>query len=233
MEGRLQDRLYKSLALERLPNGHHSTVGRSDSLILFPYTLLNLFTYTVATVPPLYYNIKPSLFTNLSYAMSAPLQIEWTPENLDIPDAAKALIVKEPHSLVKKAFPQYEAVAALPPMPVAEFFRWMEEGLLEGINWELQYIQANATNFQDEYRIQFHYLQQATLYMMCTVTEMKVSLETAVKALQIPAERYKMDWEWTPPPKPAANLDDDFKEKIKKGEFEKKAEDSEDEEDRR
>ena len=76
--------------------------------------------------------------------MSELLQLEWTSQELDVPDPTKALIVREPHKLAAAALQTVNPIPAMAPMTVAEFWHWVQAGIADTINSHLEAIQARA-----------------------------------------------------------------------------------------
>ena len=139
--------------------------------------------------------------------MSGRLQIEWKPATLEIPEACKELIVRNPVKVAKQvlSIPQWVKVEEQEPMKVPEFWTWLQTSLQQVLNLQLEGVQARAAMLEDQQAIQFHYLQQATMFIMEATMDIRSTLEATLRKYVPPItgvdEPESMDWEPTMNPK--------------------------------
>lgn len=146
--------------------------------------------------------------------MSAPLAIEWVPQDIDVPEQAKALVVKDPNTVVRQFLGLGEEYYLPPqgPLTTAEFFKWLQAHIVNFLNGQLAAVQVESLRLQEERQVQFRYLQQATQYMLNTAYEYQRAV--LIQAARPLTQGDEMEWEVTPTPRPLPSYLNDLRTEV-------------------
>ena len=133
---------------------------------------------------------------------TAPLQIKWLPQPIQIPDDKKTMIIKDPLPVISTLLDFIPLSAEdkaehAGPKTLEEFWLLLQHFLRMEIKEQLNQIHDMAIRYQEVNTLQMRYLKQAIYNMTIHTFELRNAIITALNTIQqIKKDNTDaMDWE--------------------------------------